>query len=154
MQVLTDIDNWADAVSKLSGDVFIATYNVAAFQSRGPVFKILEALNQHNTSIAVGVPSFKSCTDYPDKCRACLSKHKKSLARLAQLRDHYKNIKWLYVKESHTKFAINGSTAIIGGRNLSDSKFHDVSVAIKDPDLIWNLQNVWSNITYLTYDVY
>lgn len=153
MKIITDTKDWADAVASLNGPVYIATYNIAAFQSRGPVFRILESLNAKDTSILVGVPGFKSCTDYPHRCKACLTKHKKSLSRLVQLREHYKNIKWSFVKESHAKFAVGAPTVIIGGRNLSDSRFHDITVVYDDCTIAAQLVAEFETINCGAYDI-
>jgi hypothetical protein len=153
MKLVTDVKEWAIAVASLPGKPLIATYNLALFQKHGPVSQILESIDQKGGSILVGVPAFKSCTDYPDRCRACLNKHKKSLLRMAQLREHYKNIVWSYVMDSHAKFAVGEKTVVLGGRNLSDSRYKDISVVLENEQLAAELVAEWSGINYAAYDI-
>lgn len=147
------VNEWAAEVCKLEGEIYAATYNIAVFLSAGPATKVLSHINKHKGHVLVGIPAFKSCQEYPNKCKFCLAKHTKGMARLAQLRDHYKEIDWAFVKESHAKFAVCDSTTILGGRNFSDSRYEDVTVTIEDTALADNMRAQWSVIAYHKYDI-
>lgn len=147
------VHEWAAEICKLDGDIYVATFNIAVFLSAGPATKVLSHINNKNGHLLVGVPAFKSCQEYHNKCKFCLTKHAKGMIRLAQLRDHYRQIDWAFVRDSHAKFAVSNSVTILGGRNLSDSKYEDVSVTIEDQALADTMRAQWSLIAHHRFDI-
>ena len=148
----TDINR---VISKLpsSAEVYASSFNISTWLTHGPARTLLAEFNQRQTHLIIGVPEYKPAVGRGEACRACYTKHKRSLEKLATLRDEFTNIDWKFVKDVHAKFVVSTPFAITGGRNISDSKIGDVSFVTKDQDLSEKLIQIWKDYSRAAYDI-
>ncbi len=148
----TDINR---VISKLpsSAEIYASSFNISTWLTHGPARTLLAEFNQRQTHLIIGVPEYKPAVGRGEACRACYTKHKRSLEKLAALRDEFTNIDWKFVKDVHAKFVVSTPFAITGGRNISDSKIGDVSFVAKDQDLSEKLIQIWKDYSRTAYDI-
>lgn len=108
----------------------------------------LDSLKGIPTQIAVGLPPPSNCfTKKEGVCPHCQEKYLKGLRRLWHHHKMWPDINWRVCLESHMKawvFTYRKKTiAIIGGRNLTDSDWHDFTMEIvgeKAEDIKWHCE--------------
>lgn len=148
----TDINR---VISKLpsSAEIYASSFNISTWLTHGPARTLLSEFNHRKTHLVIGVPEYRPAVGRGEACYACAIKHKKSLLKLAALRDEFTNIDWVFVRDVHAKFVVSTPYAITGGRNISDSKIGDVSFVSKDPELCEKLIDIWKKYALTAYDI-
>jgi hypothetical protein len=88
-------------------------------------------------NIVVGLYPYSSCKGTA-RCVYCESRYVRGLLRLSSHKDHFSSFKWRVKPNNHLKcvLAIRGNSfeGIVGGRNLSDSNWNDLTFRLEPED--------------------
>jgi len=118
------------------------------------ILQLLDQLEESDifTRIVVGVPPFYSRTPpFLPPCLYCANSHRRMFQRLFHNRKKWRSIQWAFHKNSHTKLTIaylegKPQWALVGGHNLSQSNFEDISLVIQDPKQLKELSKIYQNL--------
>jgi hypothetical protein len=99
------------------------------------VHELLDALAKINTKILVGLPPLIYC-DWQKRCPDCEENHLARLKRVALTANHWPSIEWKILPRLHMKLVCVYKRSkpvggIVGGRNLSNSKWQDLSISLQ-----------------------
>lgn len=135
---------------KIPDQVHIATYGIyAGITTEGrnafnytslAVRSFLDNLQMNNvpTKILVGTYSYKSCCNL-QVCNNCEKQYVRTLIRLLNHAEVFKQFEWRFHTECHLKYIIakhnDSLTTLSGGRNLTGSAFIDSSFVCTDQKL-------------------
>lgn len=115
--------------------------------------KILEKLRPINTYLLVGIPDYRSCRGFT-KCMHCERKFVKGILRTYELSTLYPKFSWKISRAHHSKAFIsikNGLIqAVVGGRNLTDSDWNDMSLLVSGDEILPIFIKQWAAADSLT----
>lgn len=93
-------------------------------------------------NILCGLPMFTECRK---GCLDCKQKKKDTFKRYKFTQRHWPNLNWKFVKDFHLKCAIfeyeDKLRVFVGGRNLSDSSWVDLSMELADQETCQSVLN-------------
>jgi len=96
----------------------------------------LDSLKDIPTTITVGLPPPSNCSKKASivPCPHCQQNYLKGLRRMWHHQKAWSNITWKVCVESHMKAYVfsypRKTVAIVGGRNLTDSNWHDFTMEV------------------------
>lgn len=174
MKIITNVEEHYDCIEKMldssPDSVFISTYGIYAgllHDGRdanlfGPKYKtrsidVLKKMSSiKNAKVIIGLTEFNSCKPYCDECEM---KYIHNLLRIKNHADAFPSINFKMIRHNHLKcFIINKGgkyLGITGGRNLSDSSWHDISFILGNDDCIKILEyaeTVYESGVFITDD--
>lgn len=106
-----------------------------------------------SVQVLVGVPSYIECIDY---CSHCAEKYIRNMIR-THMHSKRWNYSWKFSTELHLKCSVyiwkNLKRAIVGGRNMTNSSFADLSMLVKDEQVIDNIIEMYNTLWNESLDI-
>jgi len=110
-------------------------------------------------NIVVGLYPYSSCKGTV-RCVYCESRYVRGLLRLSSHKDHFSSFKWRVKPNNHLKSVLaikdNSFEGIVGGRNLSDSNWNDLTFRLEPEDakeVFKMVIPIWKEAEDLTDDI-
>lgn len=157
MLIISNLDDFFKALgrsARTAKECYISSYSIYAgitwdnvctvteFGYDNGGFKFFNLLEKRDvrTSIIVGKPMVIECRP---GCPYCMEKQNQQVERIYNHQRRWPYFDWNICKEHHAKYIIfDNHDCFIGGRNVTDSSFFDLSFFVNDASLFEELKTI------------